>query len=980
MRKIFKKLAFFFVAILSLTVSSSYSVKEVRAEDQTVTMTSFSATNADMDNVVSYTTAKGGGTSNPAINGGVIRLYQNSAGTGGGNITIKVKEEVKEGYSLSSVTIGSSMATSIAYTIETETTKSAKTSLAANGKYTKDDINASSITFYCMGTSSSSRLYVNYLSVTYYSESGVISNSVYIAEESIDLYVGDTYTITPDVKPEGSTYKWTNTNPLVASLDENTGKVKAESIGSTTITVTHDDDSTVKDSIIINVLEKPFYSYEFLEKIFFKNETKTLGEYDWNLSGSYEGEGYWHRTDKGQQFGSNKAAYSELYLLSVNSFSNVTKVTINTSGNSGTAAKLNVKVGDINLGDEILITSSSTDYIVSSNNGLNGNISFNYSQTPNSAIYIKSFKIYCDGILSSSININNNDLNLIEGEEESLTASVYPSDATIKWSSSDNSVATVDSNGKVKAVSIGNAMITASIENDSSVLDSINVNVYKNPDCDLESLTPIYTISNYLPGVDGATNEVHKLDNNTIITTNNCNFNSKLSIYQNDGNIVIESKKVIDKIIVNCYSNSTNISGTLNAYGSLDMESWVDVKSLALHINESASNEEFDLTNYYYNYVKLDISNTPEVVINSITLVLSERVPFVENPISNFETDASLSFDYKYNVNENVSEPSWNLVTDANDIKIGDKVVIAAKNANYALSITQNNNNRAQAAIEKNNDSITFGSDVEILTIEEGTIANTYAFNEGEGYLYAASSGSNHLKTQLTNNDNGSWTISISNDGVATIKAQGTNTRNWMRYNSSNTPPIFSCYGSGQADICLYKYNAEEKYTDEQFSNVKIGFSASVDVSEFGDKTISKAGVIFTHTENEEKEVSKIIYSAINTNKEDALYQFLTSNSEDYKYIEKTYTVDNPLESNDNKYSVFGSMSVINGEVTDTNISRLSKTVTAAIYFVVDGEVIILKDKTYSVKGMLNEYSNNVEGLTEQQQQAVNVFKAYIEG
>lgn len=130
---------------------------------ETIEMTTFSAPSASMDSYISYTTARGGGTANPAINGGEIRLYQNSAGTGGGTITITAAN----GATLSSVSIGSSMNTSVAYTIESSTTKSTTASLAANGKYTVNDINATSITFYCMGTSSSSRLYVNYLSVTY---------------------------------------------------------------------------------------------------------------------------------------------------------------------------------------------------------------------------------------------------------------------------------------------------------------------------------------------------------------------------------------------------------------------------------------------------------------------------------------------------------------------------------------------------------------------------------------------------------------------------------------------------------------------------------------------------------------------------------------------------------------------------------------------------------------------------------------------
>ena len=131
-------------------------------EPVTVEMSSFSATSAAMDGVISYSTAKGGGTSNPAINGTVIRLYQNSAGTGGGTITISAKE----GYKITSITIGSGMKTTVAYTADGGA-ESAKVDLAANGKTTAGDLSASSVTFTCYGTSSSTRLYVNYLSVTY---------------------------------------------------------------------------------------------------------------------------------------------------------------------------------------------------------------------------------------------------------------------------------------------------------------------------------------------------------------------------------------------------------------------------------------------------------------------------------------------------------------------------------------------------------------------------------------------------------------------------------------------------------------------------------------------------------------------------------------------------------------------------------------------------------------------------------------------
>ena len=149
---------------------------------------------------------------------------------------------------------------------------------------------------------------------------------------------------------------------------------------------------------------------------------------------------------------------------------------------------------------------------------------------------------------------------------------------------------------------------------------------------------------------------------------------------------------------------------------------------------------------------------------------------------------------------------SAELVTDVSTLKVGDKIIIVAKNANYALSTTQKDNNRASAGVTKNGGAVTFGDDVQIIILKAGTVEGTFAFNVGNGYLYAASSSANHLKTQTTENANGSWKIEISETGVATIKAQGTYTRNWLRYNATETTGnLFSCYSSGQTDVAIYK-------------------------------------------------------------------------------------------------------------------------------------------------------------------------------
>lgn len=149
------------------------------------------------------------------------------------------------------------------------------------------------------------------------------------------------------------------------------------------------------------------------------------------------------------------------------------------------------------------------------------------------------------------------------------------------------------------------------------------------------------------------------------------------------------------------------------------------------------------------------------------------------------------------------SDEVYTLVTDASTLKTGDKVIIAAADEDVAISITQQTNNRAETSVtKKGNTIINPGKDVQLFTLEPGTVDNTYAFNTGSGYIYAASSKSNWLKTQQTNNNNGSWTITCTATGTATIKANGTNSKNLLKYNSSSN--LFSCYSKGQDAVAIY--------------------------------------------------------------------------------------------------------------------------------------------------------------------------------
>lgn len=154
---------------------------------------------------------------------------------------------------------------------------------------------------------------------------------------------------------------------------------------------------------------------------------------------------------------------------------------------------------------------------------------------------------------------------------------------------------------------------------------------------------------------------------------------------------------------------------------------------------------------------------------------------------------------------ETTSSGDYQLVTSTSQLKKGDSVVIAAANANCAISTDPKNNNRAQATIQKNSDkTISLVGAVAEFTVDSGAYTNTFSFYDSttKGYLCAASSSANYLRTRATVDGNASWAISIASNGEATMTAKGSYTRNSLRYNAKSK--LFSCYASGQGSLALY--------------------------------------------------------------------------------------------------------------------------------------------------------------------------------
>ena len=165
------------------------------------------------------------------------------------------------------------------------------------------------------------------------------------------------------------------------------------------------------------------------------------------------------------------------------------------------------------------------------------------------------------------------------------------------------------------------------------------------------------------------------------------------------------------------------------------------------------------------------------------------------------------------------------LVTSTDQLVAGRTYLIVNTSAGKALGTTQNPNNRSGVSVTINNSAIV-SIDNTVCELTLGGQAGSWTFfdpqwNTTGGYLYAASSSANQLKTQANNDDNGQWIVNIASNGSATIKAKGTNTRNIIRYNPNSGNPIFSCYASGQQDVFLFiRSEVFDHFESETISNL----------------------------------------------------------------------------------------------------------------------------------------------------------------
>ena len=313
-----------------------------------------------------------------------------------------------------------------------------------------------------------------------YGSENIYVNGIYLNSTYQSLNVNETFQLTATVTPENATNKkvvWKSSNPSVATVDNN-GLVRAIAPGSATITATTADGSNLSASCVISVKN-------ILATSIYLNASSLTLEID-----------------------------ETSQLIATVYPSNTTNKTVTwSSGNSAIARVSNTGVVTAVSPGTVYITATTTD-------------GSNLSAT---------CKVKVNERKATSISLNYTDLSLYVYQTAQLNATVYPSDVankTVTWKTSNASIATVNNNGLVTAVSPGNVTITA------TTTDGSNLSAY----CDVTvNIIPATSISLNKTSLDIDISDTYQLiatiipSNATYKTINWYSSNTSVARVSSDG-------------------------------------------------------------------------------------------------------------------------------------------------------------------------------------------------------------------------------------------------------------------------------------------------------------------------------------------------------------------------------------------------------------------------------------------------------------
>lgn len=246
-------------------------------------------------------------------------------------------------------------------------------------------------------------------------------------QNEVGVKLGNSYQLEPSILPSNVYYgkiKWSSSDESIATVNEATGFINTHKIG----------DVIIKASVPLNNLEASCLVHVENKDVLIRNIKLTDDKISLAIGKSYN--------LKYSVTPLNATTYNFNFTSSDTSVAIVNENGVVKAVNSGTAI-ITIKSKITNAMDTVMV--KVYRYSNTSNNSLSNNI--------NNEIYYKT----------NSMTLSNEQLELSVGSKTKLTATINPSNAyqQVNWSSSNNKIATIDSNGMITALKEGIVTITA---------------------------------------------------------------------------------------------------------------------------------------------------------------------------------------------------------------------------------------------------------------------------------------------------------------------------------------------------------------------------------------------------------------------------------------------------------------------------------------------------------------------------------------
>ena len=305
--------------------------------------------------------------------------------------------------------------------------------------------------------------------------------SVDLNKTSMTLVKGSTEALTATVKPDDATDKtvtWSSSNPAIASVDSD-GRVTGVAGGEVTI-YAKAGEKEAKCVVTVTVpVESISINKDVLTLSIGDSETLTVtitpeGATDKKVSWTSSDAQIATVSEDGKVVGVNGGTATITARVADKEAKCVVTVTVPVASISLNKEALSLMVGTTetlvatitpnDATDKTISWSSSDSHVATVDN--NGKVSA--VSGGSAVISAKSGDKEAKCVVTvtipvSSVTLNKASMTLVEGESETLVATVAPADATdktLKWSSSNEQVAMVGDDGKVTAVKAGEATIT----------------------------------------------------------------------------------------------------------------------------------------------------------------------------------------------------------------------------------------------------------------------------------------------------------------------------------------------------------------------------------------------------------------------------------------------------------------------------------------------------------------------------------------